>query len=297
MSVPAAYFGIVLIWSTTPLAIQWSSDGVGFLFAVTARMTIAVVVCFLLIKLLRVSFPWDKDARWTYMVSGLGLYAAMLSVYWAAQYIPSGLVSVVYGLLPLVTSVIAALWFKESSFQLTQLLGIGLGIFGLIIVFDPRVELELATLLGVSGVLLSTVLHSFSMLGIKRKGNHVPALSVTTGGLMVAVPLYLLTYVLFADDWPTGFTLQNISAILYLSIIGSVLGFVLFYYVLKKLSADVIALITLITPVCALLLGYFFNNEALSLQILSGTLLILFGLAIHNWGAAFFKRLFRVPFN
>ena len=44
MSVPAAYLGVIPIWSTTPLAIKWSGKDVGFLFGVTSRMLMGVVV-------------------------------------------------------------------------------------------------------------------------------------------------------------------------------------------------------------------------------------------------------------
>lgn len=57
MSVPAAYLGVILIWSTTPLTIKWSGEGVGFLFGVTGRMALGAALCVALIKLLRIDFP------------------------------------------------------------------------------------------------------------------------------------------------------------------------------------------------------------------------------------------------
>ena len=42
MSVPAAYLGVIIIWSTTPLAIKWSGDDVGFQFGVAARMLVGL---------------------------------------------------------------------------------------------------------------------------------------------------------------------------------------------------------------------------------------------------------------
>lgn len=290
MSVPAAYLGVVLIWSTTPLAILWSSQGVGFLFGVTARMSVAVVLCAALVKLLRVSFPWDAEARRAYLASGLGLYGAMMFVYWGAQFISSGLVSVVYGMMPLMTTLIVVLVLRQGRLSWARLGGIGLGICGLVVIYDPRLESSAATLLGVGAVLVSTVLHAFSMLGVQRWGHHVPPLAVTAGGLGVAVPLYLLSWALFGGAWPAQLSDKNIAAILYLASMGSVVGFVLFYYTLKKISADVVALATLITPVCALLIGHFFNGEALELKIVLGAALILTGLALHHWGELLFQR-------
>jgi len=290
MSVPAAYMGIVIIWSTTPLAIHWSLDGVGFLFGVAMRMTVAMLVCASLVKLLRIDFPWDKNARWTYLISGVGLYGAMISVYWGAQYVSTGLLSVLNGFLPMATAIVAALWFKESLWQPGKIIGVLLGVTGLMVIFNPSMGIEAATIWGAIAVLVSVLFHAVSMLGVKLKGSHVPALSATTGGLFVAVPLYGITWVLSGAQWPEVISERNVIAIGYLAVIGSSLGFVLFYYTLKKTSADAVALITLITPVCALLIGHFYNGEALEAQVLWGAAFILLGLSTHQWGQRLLNR-------
>lgn len=109
MSVPAAYLGVVLIWSTTPLAIKWSSEGTGFLFGVASRMLLGMLICLALIVLLNRRMRWCHGARLTYLVAGIGLWGAMTSVYWSAQFIPSGLISVLFGLNPVVTGLMAAI--------------------------------------------------------------------------------------------------------------------------------------------------------------------------------------------
>ena len=94
MSVRAAYIGVILIWSTTPLAIKWSSEPGGFLFGLTGRMLLGVVVSLALVGLLRIRLPWHREARRTYLAAGFGLFGSMLLVYWSSQYIPSGWMSV-----------------------------------------------------------------------------------------------------------------------------------------------------------------------------------------------------------
>jgi hypothetical protein len=69
MSVPAAYLGVILIWSTTPLAIQWSAQGTSFSFAVMSRMLIGWVVCLLLMRATRTAFPFAPAARRLYAIS------------------------------------------------------------------------------------------------------------------------------------------------------------------------------------------------------------------------------------
>ena len=289
MSVPASLMGIVLIWSTTPLAIKWSSEEVGFLFGLSARMLLGVVICLALITLLRQPFKWHQKARHTYLASGLGLYFAMMCVYWGAQYISSGLVAVVYGLLPMLTFFISALVLGDSLRQPAKLLGALLGFIGLLVVFNPQDGISVMAVAGVAAVFASAAIHSLSMVWIKRIGAEISALSVTAGGLSVAVPLYLCTWLLFDGQLPEAMSDKTISSIVYLGIMGSVVGFIAFYYALRHVSAGAIALLTLITPVLALVLGYWFNHEPLSAEIITGAVFIILGLALHHWGGKIFR--------
>ena len=63
MSIPLAYLTVVAIWSTTPLAIQWSALGTGFAFAVMARMLIGVCLALVLLVVWRVGLPLHRQAR------------------------------------------------------------------------------------------------------------------------------------------------------------------------------------------------------------------------------------------
>jgi drug/metabolite transporter (DMT)-like permease len=68
----------------------------------------------------------------------------------------------------------------------------------------------------------------------------------------------------------------------YLGAFGSVLGFALYYYVLKHMETSKVSLITLVTPVLALLLGHLLNGEAVSGQVWMGTACISLGLSLHQ---------------
>ena len=77
MSVPIAYLGIILIWSTTPLAIQWSTHGTSFALAVFARMLIGVIVAAALVIVWRIRFPLHDRARRARSCSGKRMRQAM----------------------------------------------------------------------------------------------------------------------------------------------------------------------------------------------------------------------------
>ena len=284
MSVPTAFLGVIIIWSTTPLAIQWSSEGWGFIFGVTGRMMLGVVLCALLLLLMRKKIPLHANALATYVVAGLGIYGAMTAVYWGSQYISSGLVAVLFGLSPVVTTIMAAIVLKESSITPGKLFGVMLGISGLMVIFGADINGAAVAWQGVVALLISVFIHSGSTVMLKRIDTGLPAIVTTTGGLTVAVPLYVMTWWLADGELPQQFAVRNSAALVYLGVFGTALGFSLYYYILKNMQASHVGLIPLITPITALLVGQQFNAETVSADVWHGTLLILFALSFHQWG-------------
>jgi len=104
MSIPAAYIGIILIWSTTPLAIKWSGESAGFLAGVSLRMFISVLVCAVIMSFMSRRLQWHRQALKVYFVASIGIFGSMMSVYWGAQFVESGLIAVIFGLTPIVKS-------------------------------------------------------------------------------------------------------------------------------------------------------------------------------------------------
>ncbi|MEZ5541615.1 MAG: DMT family transporter [Pseudomonadota bacterium] len=284
MSIPAAYIGVILIWSTTPLAIQWSGDEVGWLFGITTRMCIGVFTGLAVAALFRISLPWHTAARRTYLAAGLGLFCAMTLVYWSARYIPSGWISVLFGIAPMVTGAMAHFWLQETALTPARTVGLLLGIAGLAVMLTGSRALGPDAMLGVAGMLLSVTAYSASAIAVKRIAADIPALATTIGSLAVAVILLLTVCALTGESLPRHVPLRAAASIAYLGIIGSVLGFALYYYILRRVEATRVALITLLTPVLALLLGSLLNGEAIQAQTWFGTATILGGLLLFEYG-------------
>src|SRR5690606_36421274 len=118
MHLSLAYLGVVLIWATTPLAIQWGTMDSSFSFAAMLRMVLALVCALVVLRLWRIPLALHGRAVRSYLCAGLGLFLAMSCVYWASTRVDSGLMSVIFGLSPLVTSVLAGWWLGEKNFSL-----------------------------------------------------------------------------------------------------------------------------------------------------------------------------------
>lgn len=292
MSVPAAYLGVILIWATTPLTIKWSGEGPGFLFGVAGRMAVGALLAIAVAHLMRVKV-WRSSALAAYMAAGLGIFGAMLCTYWAAQFIPSGWISVVFGLTPVLTGVVASFCLGKGGITPLRLIGMALGLAGLAVIFVRGHAVDPTVLYGVAGVVVAVLIHSTSAVCVKRMSTGVPALAMVTGGLSVAAPLFAVTWALFDGAWPGELPVRSAGSILYLAVIGSVVGFALYFYVLSRVDATKVALITLITPIAALLLGHFMNGEALTASVWLGAGLVLVGLAVFEFGERWLRALIR----
>jgi len=282
-----AYISVILIWATTPLAIKWSGEGPGFLFGATGRMTVGVVCVFFVLGLLRKRLVWNRKTLQAYLAVAVQIYGSMLAVYWAAQFIPSGWISVLFGLSPLMTALIAAIWLGERSLTPGNLLAYVMGVGGLFVMFGSALQLGHDAALGVAGMLVSVFLQSTSAVLIKRVNTNVSALSQVAGGLLLAVPAYLLTWWAVDGRWPAELPVTSFASIIYLGVIATTIGFVLYYYLLIHLAPARVALIALVSPVMALMIGHLINHEPLTMKVMMGTSLILAALLMHE----FFDRL------
>lgn len=285
MSVPAAYLAVVIIWSTTPLGIVWSSESVDPTLALFMRMAIAAVLGLVLVMAARIRVLWTLPALQVYMYSSLSMFAGMLMVYFAAAHISSGLMSLIYGLAPIISGLLAQRLLSDKPFTLMKKAAMTLALIGLAIVCMDNIALTDKGLLGIALVLGSVCCFSLSGVLVKRVKVEMHALSTTVGALWMSLPLF------FAAWWFTDGTLpveqwsdRSLYSIAYLGIFGSLVGFVAYFYVLQRLEASTVSLVTLITPVFALALGALLNKEPLSVSLLSGGAFVLVGLGLFLFG-------------
>jgi drug/metabolite transporter (DMT)-like permease len=292
MRIFLAYISVVLIWATTPLAIKWSGQGPGFLFAVTGRMTLGMLCLLMLLVIFRLRLAWHPKARLTYLAVAVQIYGSMTAVYWAAQFIPSGWVSVLFGLTPLMTALFAVFLLNERTFSWGKLLSYFMGIVGLIVMFASAIQYRREAVLAITAILIAVLLQSFSAVWIKQINAKLPALTQVTGGLLLALPLYLFSWWIADGQWPVQLTSKTAAAIVYLGMIATPIGFVLYYYLLTNLSAARVALINLVTPVMSLLVGQRINQEILTSKVIVGTFFIIGALILHEF---FDRLLFKQP--
>lgn len=285
MHIPLAYLAVVLVWSTTPLAIVWSGETLHPVLAAWVRMALAAGLGWLLLRALRVPLLWRGAALRGYCYALIGVYGALCLSYIAARQVPSGLMSVLFGLSPILSAVFSQWLTDEPPLPLYRWFACALALAGLASIFLGDVAIRVHMLVGVLMVLVAVILHSYSAVMVKRTASPAHPLAQTVGTLLLSQPFFAVTWWLLDGSAPQVHW-DSVSpwAVLYLALFGSLLGFVSYYYVLHHLTVSTVALVTLITPVFALVLGSWLNDEAVSPALALGSALILAGLGIFFFG-------------
>ena len=159
-------------------------------------------------------------------------------------------------------------------------------------VFSASLSFDTNSLKGILLVLVAVLVASASSVTIRQlaKTMDIQGMQITTGGLVVAIPFFAVTAWLTQTTASVNFSTSEALSILYLGMIGTGIGFSLYYYLLKKISANRVAMVALITPITALAVGSWLNNEPTIPSIWLGAGLVCAGLLLYEFKPKFGMR-------
>jgi drug/metabolite transporter (DMT)-like permease len=291
VAVILAFITVVVIWSTTPLGIVWSSESIHPAMALLLRMVIAIAIGLVMARLMKVKLNWQPKALQVYGYSSLSIFLGMLCCYLAARYISSGLMSLCFGLAPILSALFAQRLLFETKFTAIKKVAMTLSFVGLAVVCYDNLALKENAEIGIGLIMIGVVLFSLSGVLVKRVPIRMHPLSTTLGSLIVSLPFYVISWWLLDgtlnyEQWqPKAFL-----SVVYLGIFGSLVGFLAYFYILRELNASTVSLVTMMTPVLSATLGILLNDEPFSDGLVIGGSLIVFGLGLFLFGQKIFKQ-------
>lgn len=275
---------ISLVWGSTWLAIKIGLTSVPPFFAAGIRFLIASAVLYVILRLRGLSILLTPETRKLYAALIFLSYSIPFAlVYWGQQYIPSGLSSILFGAYPFSVAIFSHLLLVKERLTWFKIAGIVFGFVGIVIIFSGDVHwTETAGVLGMACILVSTVMQALAVVLIKKYGQPISPFVMNfvgmLGGGVILGTLGLATESFSAIVWNTA----AVGSILYLAIIGSVLVFVTYHWLLKRIEAVYLSLVSFINPIIAVVLGAIVLRETLAPSVFIGASCVLVGILVAN---------------
>ncbi len=222
--------------------------------------------------------PWR-----VWLVNGLMTFFIPYGVlYWAEQWVPSGLAAVLFATSPLWVALAAHLALPAERLRAATAAGVLIGFAGVAVIFSEDLRaLGGPRVVGAAAVLLlSPLCSAVGVVAVKRWGAGVPPLSVA------AVPMALAAAAMGCVAWfaergqPLRFAGWPLAALLYLALCGSALSFTLYFWLLGRLPATSLSLINYLIPIVALTIGGTALGESFTGRTLAGSALVVGGVAV-----------------
>jgi drug/metabolite transporter (DMT)-like permease len=271
-----------MLWGSSYLFIKVTVAEVPALTLVTGRLLMSTIVLRILLRASGHAVPRGRTLWGAYAMMGLLSGALPWSlITWGEEYISSGLAALLQATMPIFTVILVL--FLSSDEGLTPLkgLGVAIGFVGVGILFLPDLRQGVhASLLGQLAIVASSVSYAGAAVFARSRLRGQPPLLSTTGqltmGLVFMLPISLLV------DRPSSLSLSlpAMASWLALTILGTVMAYLIYYSLIERTSATFVSTVTYIIPINGLILGALVLGEPLTVSLLASLGFILLGVLL-----------------
>ncbi|MCI0459112.1 MAG: EamA family transporter, partial [Gemmataceae bacterium] len=284
-----AFTLICLCWGTTFLAIKAGVRDLPPALFGGVRVGLAGVLLLLYLALRGESIQLPgRDLGWMLVIGGFLFLGGNGLINVAEKYVPSGMASVLGATAPLWIALLETLWPWGDRLRAQGWLGLVLGLGGVLVMLAPKVN-EAGALpwfgpLLVLGSSLAWSVGCFALRHRRPSGSHLVGAAyqmILGGGIQTLLGLVLGEA---GELTPERFTPTAVFAFFYLLIVGSLVGFVAFNWLLGHVSATLVGTHAYVNPVVAILVGWLLGGEELTLGLVGGMVVILAGVALVRSG-------------
>lgn len=273
---------LCLIWGSTWLVIKGGLRDLPPLTSAGVRFAVAAVVMIGVAAVLGRREGGDRPPTWLWMIQGTTSFAISYGiVYQAETVLSSGLVSLLFGLYPMLQAASGHLFLEGERLAPHQWFGFILGLAGLALLF--RTDLRSFGPEGIpTGILalLSPIAVVIGTTIVKRHGSGASSVLLNRNGMFFGAALLLACAVVFERNAEISWTAPAIASVLYLALVGTVVTFSLYFWLLRSCPAHRLALIAYVTPAIAIFLGWLFAGEPVTAFTLGGGACILSGVVL-----------------
>ena len=273
---------LCLIWGSTWIVIQGGLADLPVFTSAGARFLLSASIMTIVAGFLARREGGEPPPFWLSFVVGATNFGISYGVvYWSESRLPSGIVSLLWAVFPMMTAISGHFFLRDERLHGRAWIGLVLGLLGVALLF--RTDLRSFGSGAVPAALVLLISPLVSTIGttlLKRHGAHTSSVLLNRNAMWIGAALLCGTAAIVDRDVSTHWTMRAIASVLYLSIIGTVVAFGIYFWLLRHAPAQRLSLISYVTPAIALSLGGIVGKEKVTIFTLAGSALILCGVAL-----------------
>lgn len=269
---------LALIWSTTWIFIKIGLDDLPPMAFAAARFILSIAIFGVIVKIHNIPLP-KTAAEWKLIaLTGFLQFSLNYSmVFWSEQYITSGLAAVLQATITVFGLALAWIFLPDERITKQKIVAILIGIVGVAVIFNDQLRVEsLMAFAGCVAIVIGAYCAAQASILVKAKAAGIHPVSLAMFQMLCGLPA-IIVYSLAREGNPLNFnwSLKAIVCVLYLAVLGSVAAFWLYYWLLIRIESTKAMMISLVTPLLAVVIGNLVLGETLPPLTFFGGLLII----------------------
>ncbi|MDF0718224.1 EamA family transporter [Muricauda sp. 334s03] len=280
-----AFFAIYVIWGSTYLLNKIAVMELEPFMLASCRFTLAGICIFILAKIMGIPLRITKKQLLNTLIAGiLFLSVGNGLVVWALRYVDTGFAALEISSQPLIILIMMRI-LQGKKIQPMSVVGVVFGVIGIyLLVSQKQIITQEESIVGMIMIFFCMLCWAYASLFV-AKADLPTNYFVNTGYQMFFAGIVLSLMSLgFGEEWssPLAWSGKVQIAMLLLIFFGSILAFTSFNYLLKAVSPEKVATSTYVNPIVALLLGWYFLDEQITLQSIIAAAILLTGVYFIN---------------
>ena len=272
---------VCLSWGTTWLGIKIAVESVPPLTAAGLRFLIAfpLFLSFTLLRKEPLLFP--RQSLWFFVFVTLSYFSLPYYLLnYGEMHVSSGLTALLFSCMPVFILLFSALFLRERIYP-SQMLGIAIGFGSLFMIIRSQgLHLDQAEWLGVLAILCAAVMHALCYVVTKKHGSAISVITYNTLPIGIAGAMLFIVGLSVETPVFSDVSARSWGALLYLGLVASVGGFIVYFLLLKRLSPIILSFVFIIFPVFAVIIGAWYEGQTLSRELMIYSAVLLSGFAI-----------------
>jgi drug/metabolite transporter (DMT)-like permease len=280
-----AFFCIYVFWGSTFLWNKMAVMELSPFMLASIRFTTAGCLIFIMAKSLGYPLGITRKQLMNTALAGFLFLAYGNGVFvWALKYVDTGFAALLAALQPLFILLLMRA-VQKKALKPKPLIGVILGLIGMyLLVSQNEITTKADSWIGIL-MILSCILSWSSGSLFVAKADVPKNFFVSTGYQMISAGIILaIASLCFGETWksPLEWSHTSYIAMSCLILFGSIAAFTSFNYLLKKISPEKVATGSYVNPIIALILGWYFLDEEITMQSMIAAAIMLTGVYFIN---------------